>query len=61
MHTCLIHMLQLIEILRSETERKKFNKQFKNIEENSINNEKRHTMYKRKWQQVENVLKTKTF
>ena len=54
-------MLQLIEILRSETERKKFNKQFKNIEENSINNEKRHTMYKRKWQQVENVLKTKTF
>ena len=61
MHICLIHMLQLIEILRSETERKKFNKQFKNIEENSINNEKRHTMYKRKWQQVENVLKTKTF
>ena len=22
---------------------------------------KKHTMYKRKWQQVENVLKTKTF
>ena len=34
----------------------------KNIEEKiSINNEKKHTMYKKKWQQVENVLKTKTF
>ena len=33
----------------------------KNIEEKvSINNEKKHNMYKRKWQQVENVLKTKT-
>ena len=34
----------------------------KSIEEKiSTNNEKKHTMYKRKWQQVENVLKTKTF
>ena len=34
----------------------------KNIEEKiSINNEKNHTMYEKKWQQVENVLKTKTF
>ena len=34
----------------------------KNIEERiSINNEKKHTMYKKKWQQVENILKTKTF
>ena len=35
---------------------------FKNIEEKtSINNEKKHTMYKKKWHQVENVLKSKTF
>ena len=34
----------------------------KNIEEKiSLNNEKKHAIYKRKWQQVENVLKTKTF
>ena len=37
----------------------------RNIEQKiSINNEKNHTMYNRKWrkwQQVENVLKTKTF
>ena len=34
----------------------------KNIEEKiSLNNEKKHTIYKRKWQLVENVLKTKTF
>ena len=34
----------------------------KNIEEKtSMNNEKKHTTYKRKWQQAENVLKTKTF
>ena len=34
----------------------------KNIEEKiSINNEEKHTTYKRKWQQVENVLKTKAF
>ena len=34
----------------------------KNIEEKiSINNEKNLTMYKKKWQQVENFLKTKTF
>ena len=32
----------------------------KNIEEKfSINNEKKHTMCKRKWQQVEDILKTK--
>ena len=34
----------------------------KNIEEKiSLNNEKKHAIYKRKWQLVENVLKTKTF
>ena len=34
----------------------------KTIEEKiSINNENNHTMYKIKWQQVENVLKTKFF
>ena len=34
----------------------------KNIEEKiSITNEKKYTMYKRKCQQVENILKTKTF
>ena len=34
----------------------------KNIEEKvSLNNEKKHAIYNRKWQQVENVLKTKTF
>ena len=34
----------------------------KNIEEKiSINNEKKRTMHKKKWEQVENVLKTKTF
>ena len=34
----------------------------KNIEEKtSINNEKKHTMYETKWQQVENVLKAKKF
>ena len=34
----------------------------KNIEEKiSINNEKKRTMYKKQSQQVENVLKTKTF
>ena len=27
----------------------------------SIYNEKRHTMYKKKWQQIENVFNTKTF
>ena len=33
----------------------------KNIEEKvSINYEKKHNIYKRKWQQVENILKTKT-
>ena len=34
----------------------------KNIEEKiSIKNEKKHTMYKRKLQQIENILKTKHF
>ena len=34
----------------------------KNIEETiSINNEKKHAMYTKKWQQVDNVLKTKYF
>ena len=34
----------------------------KNMEEKiSIDNEKKHTMYKKKWQQIENVLKIKTF
>ena len=34
----------------------------KNIEEKiSLDNEKKHANYKRKWQLVENVLKTKTF
>ena len=34
----------------------------KNIEEKiSINNEKKRTMHKKKWEQVENALKTKTF
>ena len=34
----------------------------KNIEEKiSLNNEKKHAIYKRKWQLVENVSKTKTF
>ena len=34
----------------------------KNIEEKiSLDNEKKHAIYKRKWQLVENVLKTKTF
>ena len=31
------------------------------VEKISINNEKNYTMYKRKWQQIENVLKAKTF
>ena len=35
--------------------------QFKNIEEKISINNKKHTMYKRKWQQVENILKTKYF
>ena len=34
----------------------------KNREEKiSINNQNKHTMYKKKWHQVENVLKTKAF
>ena len=34
----------------------------KNIEEKiSLDNEKKHAIYKRKWQLVENVLKTKNF
>ena len=34
----------------------------KNIEEKiSLNNKKKHAIHKRKWQLVENVLKTKTF
>ena len=34
----------------------------KNIEEKmSLDNEKKHAIYKRKWQLIENVLKTKTF
>ena len=34
----------------------------KNIEEKtSMNNGKKHTMYQTKWQQVGNVLRTKTF
>ena len=34
----------------------------KNIEDTfSLNNKKKHAIYKRRWQLVENVLKTKTF
>ena len=35
--------------------------QFKNIEEKISIHNKKHTMYKRKWQQVENFLKIKYF
>ena len=65
-HLLLIFKIYIYNSRRSESLIIKFLireiMKIKNIEEKiSINNEKKHTMHKRKWQQFENFLKTKTF
>ena len=65
-HLLLIFKIYIYNSRRSESLMIKFlireiMKVKKTEEKISISNEKKHAMYKRKWQQVENVLKTKTF
>ena len=65
-HLLLIFKIFIYNSRRSESLKIRFLireiTKIKNIKEKtSKNNEKKHTMCKRKWQQVENFLKTKTF
>ena len=65
-HLLLIFKIYIYNSRKSESLKIKFLLReiikVKNIEEKiSLDNEKKHTIYKRRWQLIENVLKTKNF
>ena len=65
-HLLLIFKIYIYNSRKSESLKIKFLlreiTKVKNIEEKiSLDNEKKHTIYKRRWHLIENVLKTKNF